>query len=192
MPAQGSIVRMSIAATSVVGALVGGAIVASPAGAASTNPSATPSTAAPKSCSTGQLPGAVLGNPNVKAGQTAGVYLGHGTGTTAEVTGYGLAVTHPGTKTAIFTGTVTASAPITAVKVRDEKNDVIRLSADHRTLSYLFVNHGGIDGVAFRADCAKTVRFSSGVDGKLLPTTHVFLGAQRVHPTSNPFTLQRH
>jgi hypothetical protein len=188
MPFHGPIVRMSIAATSVVGALAGGAIIASPAGAASATPS--PSTA--PACSTGQLPASILGNPNVKAGQTAGVYIGHGTGTAAELTGYGLAVTHPGTKTEVFTGTITASAPITAVKVRDEKHDVIRLSADHRTLTYLFVNHGGIDGVLFRADCAKTVRFSSGVDGKLLPPTHVFLGAQRVHPTSNPFTVERH
>lgn len=192
MPVRGSIVRMSVAATSVVGALAGGAIAASPAGAASATPAASPTATAPKSCPTGQLPTAVLGNPNVKAGQLAGVYIGHGTGTAAEVTGYGLAVTHPGTKAAVFTGTITASAPITAVKVRDEKHDVIRLSADHRTLTYLFVNHGGIDGVLFRADCARTVRFSSGLDGKLLAPTHAFLGAQRVHPTSNPFTIERH
>jgi hypothetical protein len=46
--------------------------------------------------------------------------------------------------------------------------------------------------VAFRADCAKTVSFSAAADGHELAPTHVFLGAQRVHPTSNPFTIERH
>ena len=181
-----SAIRLSIAATSVVGTLAGAALIAAPADAATAAP-ATQSAG----CPTGQLPSSVLGNPGIKPGESAGVYLGHGTGSTSEKVGYGLAVTHPGGKAAVFTGTIRASAPITAVKVRDERHDVVRLSADHRTMTFRFIDYGGIDGVAFRADCAKTVGVSLAENGKRLPTSSVFLGAHRVHPTSDPFTIER-
>ncbi len=77
------------------------------------------------------------------------------------------------------------------MKVRDERHDIIRLSPDHKTLTFRFVNYGGIDGVDFRADCAKTVTFSAAANGHELPTSRVFLGAHRVHPTSDPFTIER-
>jgi hypothetical protein len=179
-----SLTRIAVVGTSAT-LLVGGLVAAAPADAA------TPATPTQASCSTGKLPASVLGDPKVRAGQTAGTYLAHGTGTTSERSGYGLAVTHPGAKPEIFTGKVTSSAPITFVKVRDEKHDVVRLSADHKTLTYRLVNYGGIDGVAFRADCAKTVTFDMALDGHRLPTARVFLGAQRVHPSSVPFTVER-
>ncbi len=185
-----ALTRLTVAASSAALA-VGGLIAAAPAGASSP---ATPSTASPSTasgCPTGDLPGSVMGNPNVKPGQLTGVYLGHGTGPSGERVGYGLAVTHPGSKPAVFTGTVKASAPITAVKVRDEKHDVVRLSADHRTLTYRFVNFGKIDGVAFRADCAQHVTFTMSVDGHKLPASRVYLGAGRAHPSAVPFTLTR-
>jgi hypothetical protein len=179
-----SLSRLAVVGTTAT-MVVGGLAAASPAGAA------TPAVPTQASCSTGRLPSSVLGDPKVRPGQAAGVYVAHGTGAASERTGYGLAVTHPGSKPAVFTGTVTASAPITAVKVRDERHDVIRLSADHKTLTYRFVNYGGIDGVIFRADCAKTVTFAMALDAHKLPTSRVFLGAQRVHPGSVPFTITR-
>ncbi len=184
MAVRRSLLTLSAAGASTVGLLAGGFLAASPAGAATPAPTQA-------SCSTGQLPASILGNPAVKPGQTGGVYIGHGTGSTSEKVGYGLAVTHVGHAPAVFTGKITASAPITAVKVRDERHDIIRLSPDHKTLTFLFVNYGGIDGVAFRADCAKTVTFSVAANGHELPTSRVFLGAHRVHPTTDPFTIER-
>ena len=177
--------RFTVAATSAALIAGGVGVMASPAGAA------TPSTTAATGCATGQLPPSILGNPNVKPGQTGGAYIGHGTGPNGERVGYGFAVTHPGSKPVVFTGTITASAPISAAKVRVERHDVIRLSADKHTLTFRFVNYGAIDGVAFRADCAKTVTFKLFADGHQLVTDRVFLGANRVHPTSNPFTIER-
>ncbi|HEX4427769.1 MAG TPA: hypothetical protein VHZ96_00720, partial [Frankiaceae bacterium] len=58
--------------------------------------------------------------------------------------------------------------------------------------TFPLVNYGGLDGVAFRADCAKTVIFSLAAGGHALAPTRIFLGAQRVHPTSNPFIIERH
>jgi hypothetical protein len=182
-------IARSLTRTAVVGTcatvVVGGLIAASPAGAA------TPAAVTQASCSTGRLPTAVLGDPKVRAGQSAGAYLAHGTGAASERTGYALAVTHPGSRPVVFTGTVTSSAPITYVKVRDERHDAVRLSADHKTLTYRFVNYGGIDGVAFRADCARTVTFNAALNYRKLPASQVFLGAQRVHPSSVPFTVER-
>jgi hypothetical protein len=186
MAVRRSLLTLSAAGLSTAGLLAGGFLAASPAGAA------TPTPTQATGCATGQLPAAILGDPQVKAGQTGGVYIGHGTGANSEKVGYGLAVTHVGHAPVVFTGKITASAPITAMKVRDERDDIIRLSPDHKTLTFLFVNYGGIDGVVFRADCAKTVNFSLAANGHELPPTHVFLGAQRVHPTSNPFTIERH
>lgn len=183
-----SLSRIAVVGTSATLA-VGALMAAAPADAAT--PAANPAATSQASCSTGRLPASVLGDPKVRAGQSAGVYLAHGTGATSERTGYALAVTHPGSRLAVFTGTVTSSAPITYVKVRDERHDVVRLSADHKTLTYRFVNYGGIDGVAFRADCAKTVTFNAALDYRKLPAANVFLGAQRVHPSSVPFTIAR-
>jgi hypothetical protein len=191
MAVRRSLLTLTAAGASTVGLLAGGFLAASPAGAAGTTGATAPAPAQ-AGCPTGHLPASVLGNPNVKPGQTGGVYIGHGTGAASEKVGYGLAVTHAGHAAVVFTGRITASAPITAVKVRDERHDIIRYSPDHKTLTFLFVNYGALDGVVFRADCAKTVSFSLAANGHELAPTRVFLGAQRVHPTSNPFTLERH
>jgi hypothetical protein len=185
MAVRRSLLTLTAAGVSAAGLLTTGFVAASPAGAATPAPTQA-------GCPTGQLPASVLGDPNVKPGQTGGVYIGHGTGANSEKVGYGLAVTHAGHAPVVFTGKITASAPITAAKVRDERHDIIRLSPDHKTLTFLFVNYGAVDGVLFRADCAKTVSFSLSANGHELPPTHVFLGAQRVHTTSNPFTVERH
>jgi hypothetical protein len=137
-------------------------------------------------CSTGQLPGYVEGRPRaLESGATAGTYVWHNS------RGWDLAVTHPGDKTAVFTGTVHTSRPIEFVEVRDEANDSVTLSGDRMTMTYRFVNHGHIDGVRFRVDCARTVHFSVAADGKELSPAHVFLGTEGRRPSSNPFAVER-
>jgi hypothetical protein len=183
MAVRRMLLSLTAAGVSAAG-LVGGVVAAAPAGAATPAPTQA-------GCPTGQLPSSILGNPQVKPGMTGGAYIGHGTGASSEKIGYGLAVTHAGHQVSVFTGKITASAPITYTRVMDERHDIIRLSPDHKTLTFLFVNYGYLDGVAFRADCAKTVTFSVAANGHELPTSRVYLGAQRVHPTSNPFTVER-
>lgn len=39
-----------------------------------------------------------------------------------------------------------------------EAGDVARLSPDHRSLYFAFVNYGHIDGIDFHTDCANTER----------------------------------
>ena len=185
MAIRRTLLSLSAAGASAAGLIAGGVIAAAPAGAATPAPTQA-------GCPTGQLPASILGNPQVKPGQTGGAYIAHGAGPNSEKIGYGLAVTHAGHGLSVFTGKITASAPITYTRVLDERHDIIRLSPDHKTLTFLFVNYGQLDGVAFQADCAKTVTFSAAANGHELPTSRVFLGANRVHPTSNPFTVERH
>jgi hypothetical protein len=187
MAVRRTLLSLSAAGASAVGLIAGGVVAAAPAGAA------TPTAAQPTQagCPTGKLPASILGNPQVKPGQTGGAYIAHGAGANSEKIGYGLAVTHAGHEVSVFTGKITASAPITYTRLLDERHDIIRLSPDHKTLTFLFVNYGQLDGVAFRADCAKTVTFSVAANGHQLPTARVFLGANRLHPTSNPFAVER-
>jgi hypothetical protein len=148
-------------------------------------------------CSTGQLPGDVTGRPTaLQPGAAAGDYLWHNA--SRRDNGWHIAVTHPAPTTAsnaskkvVFTGWVHTSKPIDFVEVRDEKNDVVALSGDRMTMTFRFTNYGHIDGVRFRVECAKTVRFSFAADGHELSPAHVFLGSAGRSPASNPFAIER-
>jgi hypothetical protein len=146
----------------------------------------TPSPDAAGSCDTGSLPAVVSGQPHqLAAGGAAGDYVWH------DGHGWHVAVTHANTSRMVFTGTITASRPITFSRVRDERSDKTVLSRDHKTLTFRFENFGRLDGVDFGADCAHTVRFAFRVDGRAVPRTAVYLGQAGRHPTSNPFAVER-
>ena len=163
-------------------ALAGTALLGSTTPALAATPSAAASPA--KGCSTGELPAVVLGSPAVKAHQAKGVYLWH------DKHGYALRVTEPSSKRLVVTGTITVSADISNVKkVSTEKNDTVTVQG--KTLTFRFVNDGGIDGVNFAAECSKTVHVALRADGKALTPEQVYLGARRQHPTSVPFTIER-
>ena len=146
---------------------------------------ATPAQAATSSgCATGRLPSSVVGSPSVRAHQAKGIYLWH------DSNGYSLRVTEPTTKTWVVTGSITVSRDISRVRlVRTEKGDSVTVHGS--TLSFRLVNHGGIDGVTFSAECSKAVRVAARGDGTVLTPQQVFLGAHRVHPTSVPFVIER-
>ena len=155
-----------------------------PSAAATPAPSALPAPPSAKGCLSGELPPVVLGSPGLKAHQTKGVYLWH------DKNGYALRVTEASSKPFVVTGTITVSGDISQVKrVRFEKND--RVTVRGRTLTFQFVNHGGIDGVNFSAECSKTVHVALRADGQPFAPEMVFLGEHRQHPTSVPFTIER-
>jgi hypothetical protein len=161
---------------------VAAAETAGVAAADTSSPSATDEAA----CSSGQLPGYVIGRPERLApGASAGDYVWHND------RGWNIAVTHPGNGRHVFTGTVRTSRPIEFVEVRDEKHDVVSLSGDRMTMTFRFTNYGHLDGVRFRVRCARTVRLSLAADGHELSPTGVFLGTNGRHPSSNPFAVER-
>lgn len=186
--------KLSKRASVTVGTALAGAVLCgsalpafadtSPTTSTSTAPAAPAASAPDKGCKSGELPAEVLGSPDVKAHDAKGVYLWHGKN------GYALRVTEPSSKRYVVTGKISVSGDISNVKrVRLEKND--RVIVRGRTLTFRFVNDGGIDGVNFAAECSKTVHVALRADGQPVAPEMVFLGAHRQHPTSVPFTIER-
>lgn len=98
-------------------------------------------------------------------------------------------MTHPGTAKVVVSGTTTATRDIRhLIRVRLEPGDVATVSPDGHRLAFWFTNVGHLDGVDFTAECSHAMR----VAVKGASTQQIRLGAHRVHPTSVPFTIERH
>jgi hypothetical protein len=157
-------------------------------GTAGAATAATPVTPKPEptGCKAGTLPVDVLGAAGVKAQQALGVYLWHGK------TGYALRVTHPGHQKVVFTGSITVTNAIGPVrKVKLEKVDAVKVGPRRHTLTFRFTNYGYLDGIDFAAGCSKNVKITLSIDQKPATPDQVFLGKNRTHPTSVPFTIER-
>ncbi len=170
-------------------ALAGSLAVAAPASAqvATTAPATAPTTApTTTSCPTGTLPAAVQGAPaSFRAGRPAGYWVWH------DAHGWHLRVTHNTRTRLVFTGVVTATNPMTTVRVRDEAHDRVVRSADRRTTTFRFTNYGGVDGIDVTAACATTVSFRLYAAGHLVSPSRIHLGAKAAAATSNPFGVTR-
>jgi hypothetical protein len=132
------------------------------------------------------LPSYVEGRPaDLHARAAAGDYLWH------DSEGWHLRVTHRTTRRMVFRGVISASAPLTYRRVRDESRDRVVASGDGTKLVFRFVNHGGIDGVDFADGCAATLKLVFAVNGHRLGRNHVFVGAHSARPAHNPFVIAR-
>jgi hypothetical protein len=174
--------KASIAATGIALAL-GGFGFAAPAVAGASTPSA-----AAAACDRAPWQAVVQGAPaGFGAGSPGGDYLWHDTH------GFHLRVTHGRNHDRrIYSGVITSSAPMRMDRVRLEKGDVAKLSANHRTLVFVFANHGYIDGVNFHTECAGALTVSRlHVGGRDLTAKGVYLGATKAHPAHVPFTVHR-
>ena len=75
-------------------------------------------------------------------------------------------------------------------KTRLEAADDINLMDAGHTLVVRFHTHDGVDCVNFRTDGNK-LNLRLEEFGINVPTGHVFIGHNNVHPASNPFTITR-
>ena len=171
---------MALTAGIVLMALPGGVAAAEPTVAA------TPTVAPSPACVDGHWPASVQGRPLLfHAGARAGDYIWH------DAKGWHLRVTHPGKAGVVFSGKIVSSAPLDEVPVRLEARDVVTLSADKKTITYRFVNYGGVDGFDFRASCSDRLVFTSRMAGLKLPDWRVRLGPHSRPPLENPFVIRR-
>jgi hypothetical protein len=165
------------AATAATALTAGALALAAPATAATPSPSA---------CDRAPWEAKVQGTPSVAAGSRSGDYLFHNS------TGFHLRVTHANHDMRVYSGLVSSTAPMHIDPVRLERSDTVRLSADHRTMLFVFVNHGYIDGVNFHTDCAARLVVSHlHVGNRDLPASQVYLGATKAHPARVPFAVHR-
>lgn len=174
--------------------LAGGGAGAAPASAAASSSastsSASTSSAAPSAralaCDRAPWEAPVQGDPAFKAGDKGGDYLWH------DSAGFHLRVTHARHSRVLYTGEITASAPMRLERVKLEKGDYVRLSASHRTIVFGFANHGYVDGINFHTDCASRLLLSHLNRGSAhLPASEVYLGEHKVHPRHIPFVVHR-
>jgi hypothetical protein len=173
--------RAAVAAAAVATTALGLVAVAGPANAATPSPSSTTA-----SCDAHAWQSSVQGAPSLKAGDPGGDYLWH------DKNGFHLRVTHMKGDRRVYTGVITASAPMRYTPVKLEKGDIVKLSDHDRVLSFSFVNYGRIDGANFHTDCASTLTLSRLHTGDAdLAASRVYLGADKVHPARVPFTLHR-
>ena len=179
--------RRLVAAAGIAAAASGLICLAAPAGAAtSTGATSAPTTSA-AACDRAPWQPVVQGVPlRFDAGDRGGDYLWH------DQTGFHLRVTHRNDGRQVYSGMVTASAPMRIDPVRLERGDLLRLSPDHRSFVFAFADYGKIDGVNFHTDCAATLTISRLHVGKAaLPPNRVYLGRYEAHPAAVPFTLHR-
>lgn len=139
----------------------------------------------------GHWPGYIQGRPDGFDARDDGVYLWHN-----PEGGWGLRVSHPvlpgQANKVVFSGTLTSKGGIGDVKrIRDEKDDRVKVGKHGHTLSFRFVNYGGVDGVDFTTGCTPGVRVSLKVDNATVPVRFVHLGDKKVNPQSDPFTIRR-
>jgi len=149
---------------------------------------ATASTPSASTCDKASWEAKVQGAPKgFAAGSPSGDYLWH------DARGFHLRVTHGGPHDQrVYSGQITSSAPMKIDPVKLEKGDTARLSANHRTLVFVFANHGYIDGVNFHTYCASSLAVSRlHIGSRNLATSHVYLGAHRAHPAHIPFAVRR-
>jgi hypothetical protein len=137
-------------------------------------------------CDEGRWPPRVQGQPaTFAAGARAGDYVWH------DANGWHLRFTHPGSAKVIFSGTIVSNAALGVQGYRLESGDSFALSADRRTLTYRFANHGRIDGLDFRTACATRLGFKGSMAGAKLPVGRIWIGRAGHHPLQNPFVILR-
>jgi len=171
----------AVATTSALAVILSG----SPAIAATAS-SASPTSSTAPTCARAPWQSIAKGTPRLTSGDATGDYLFH------DSTGFHLRVTHPGHRREVFSGEITSSTAMSISRYKLEKGDVLRLSANHRTLVFVLSNYGYLDGVDIHTNCAATLTVSHlNLGNKALPTNDVYLGARKVHPAQIPFTLHR-
>lgn len=177
-----AVARALAVATLALGlALPTSAFAASPAAGTSVATDGAGSTA----CPGGAWPTFVQGAPAFRAGSPAGDYLWH------DATGWHLRVTHASTSRVVFSGTIRANKPIHVTAARLEAEDRFTVSADGLSVTYRFVNHGGLDGIDFTTECATRIGVAGRLNGSLLPVRRIWIGHAGRHPLQNPFVIYR-
>jgi hypothetical protein len=175
-----------LAAVSVVGvALVSGGVMAV-TGASVASASGTTT---PPACSTHDdpWPAWTQGRPaGINPNTAAGVYMWH------DANGWHIRVTHHTDSLRTFSGQLITNGTFANLgAVQLEPGDTLGESANKHTISFLFTNYGHIDGLDFMTHCATSIQFAFQSDGHTVVSSKIIIGAGKVHPANDPFTITR-
>ena len=166
--------------------IVGVALTATPI-IATTGPAAAKTAPSCQQMTDDHWPAWVQGQPSgIDPHTTAATYMWH------DGNGWHIRVTHRGDNRRTFSGQLTTKGEFAdADAVRLEKSDQFQVSPDKHSLTFLFKNYGGIDGVNFHTHCAPSITFAFQSDGTTTKPSHIVIGRNNHHPRNNPFTVTR-
>jgi len=143
--------------------------------------------ATPTTCDTQSWPASAQGQPAGDVVEGAkGFYLWH-----TDSSHWHLEVTHPTTDHVVFSGHFTSDGTLTFNRVDDERNDITGEGPHDHTMSFVFNNFGGLDGVHFETNCADWLEFHLFIDGTPAGVEQVNVGGASVHPLEMPFSVDR-
>jgi hypothetical protein len=138
------------------------------------------------SCKTGKWSSTLARRPvGFAKGAPQGAYLWH------DKDGWHLRATHPGTELVTFSGVIDSSHGLHQVARALESQDEVRIQKAKGRVSFEFTNRGGLDGIDFRVGCSNSFNIALKVNGQPIPNVQVFLGDQKINPTSVPFRVER-
>jgi len=121
----------------------------------------------------------------IRPGAAAGVYLSeHGTSIK-------LAVTHPGKQSVHFSGSVTTNGTLEVTARWLEKQDQWHVSADGRTLTFDFDNHGRVDGIEITPVCGSYLTIRANLGNVPAPLQDVRIGGVADRSLATPLTITR-
>jgi hypothetical protein len=165
--------------------IVGVALTATPL-IATSGPAAAKTSSCPQ-VTDDHWPQWVQGQPDgIDPHTTAATYMWH------DGNGWHVRVTHRGDNRKTFSGQLSTQGNfVNAGAVRLEKGDQFQVSTDQHSLTFLFKNFGGIDGVNFHTHCAPAIQFAFQSDGNTTKPSHIVIGKHNRHPRNNPFTITR-
>jgi hypothetical protein len=172
----------------IVGAV---ALTAAAAPAASAKAPPAPEETAPAGCATGHVPAAVQGQSGraMRATRAGDVWIWHNRA------GWHLRARHHGSTKLTFTGTIKTNdgkpIDVRAFHLEPQHGDVFSVSADKTTVTFLFNNFGGYDGLDMNMHCSGSVTFSLSASAVLMNPDRIHLGRKRIEAFSNPLTIER-
>ena len=140
-------------------------------------------------CPAGTFPAGSYGRPTFGPGSPSGDYIWVDSNGIVH-----LLTTHPGTQKVSFVGTVTTTGIIrgldpVSLESLPGNTDTATLNPAQNQLTFAFQNTGDIDGVNFALSCNATITFNLGRAGSQLPRSDIFIGPNKVHPPTDPFTF---
>lgn len=99
-------------------------------------------------------------------------------------------VSEAGLDFAGFRGTISTDGNIVYGPRHLEGGD-LTLRRGNGKVRFFFKNRGGVDGLDFYVRCASFVKITVQMNGELLTTDQIVIGADSAHPAGNPFTVER-
>jgi hypothetical protein len=143
------------------------------------------------SCAAGHVPSSVNGMTSraLRATRAGDVWIWHNRN------GWHLRARHHGSTKLTFTGTIKSNdgkaLDVRAFRLEKKHGDVFSVSADKTTVTYLFNNYGGYDGIDFNAHCSASLTFTLSASAALMNPDRIHLGKRRTEAFSNPLTIER-